>query len=137
MATLSDLVNLPKSRKVAISIALLGTILSLPFPIAGLHKFYLGQPLWGVIYLLLWQTPIPRIACAIDAVLYFIQDSDQFAQQFSLTGLTNTNPPTLNTTTHVESIAQAMRELDQLRLDGLISEYEFEQKRRHLLDKIT
>lgn len=127
MATLADLFNLPKNRKVAIALALSGTILSLPFPIAGLHKFYLGQPLWGVIYLLLWQTPIPRIACAIDAVLYFIQNSEQFAQQFN---------PTVPADSIVGSIAEAMRELDQLRVDGLISEYEFEQKRRYLLDKI-
>jgi len=64
----------PKSRKLALALALFGTILTLPIPVAGVHKFYLGQPLWGIIYLLLWQTPIPRIACAIDAVLYLLQD---------------------------------------------------------------
>jgi TM2 domain-containing membrane protein YozV len=133
MATLADLFHLPKNRKVAIALALFGTILLLPFPIAGLHKFYLGQPLWGVIYLLLWQTPIPRIACAIDAVLYFIQDSEQFAQRFNLT---DSITPALNAGRQVGSIAEAMRELDQLRVDGLISEYEFEQKRRQLLEKI-
>ncbi len=47
--------------------------------IAGIHKFYLGQPLWGIIYLLLWQTPIPRVACAIDAVWYLIQDNQFLA----------------------------------------------------------
>jgi hypothetical protein len=31
-------------------------------------------------------------------------------------------------------MAQGLRELEQLRLDGLISEYEFEQKRRQLLE---
>jgi hypothetical protein len=36
----------------------------------------------------------------------------------------------------VSAIAQALRELDDLREDGLISEYEFEQKRRQLLDRI-
>lgn len=137
MATLTDLLNLPKSRKVAIVIALLGTVLSLPFPVAGLHKFYLGQPVWGVIYLLLWQTPIPRIACAIDVVLYLIQDSEQFALKFNLSLPIGNRTTALEPSYQVGSIAQAMRELDQLRLDGLISEYEFEQKRRNLLDKIS
>lgn len=137
MATLTDLINFPKSRKVAIVIALLGTVLSLPFPIAGLHKFYLGQPVWGVIYLLLWQTPIPRIACAIDVVLYFIQDSEQFALKFNLSLPITQKTTAIEPNYQVGSIAQAMRELDQLRLDGLISEYEFEQKRRNLLDKIS
>jgi hypothetical protein len=38
--------------------------------------------------------------------------------------------------THVESVANALRELDALREEGLISEYEFEQKRRQLIDRI-
>ena len=38
---------------------------------------------------------------------------------------------------HVSAIAEALRQLDQLRQDGLISEYEFEQKRRQLLERIT
>jgi hypothetical protein len=36
----------------------------------------------------------------------------------------------------VTDLTQAVRELDQLRQDGLISEYEFEQKRRKLIDRI-
>jgi Short C-terminal domain len=36
----------------------------------------------------------------------------------------------------VLSVTDAVRELDQLRQDGLISEYEFEQKRRRLIDRI-
>jgi TM2 domain-containing membrane protein YozV len=129
MATLADSINLPKNRKVAIVLALLGTVLSLPFPIAGLHKFYLGQPLWGTIYLLLGQTPIPRIACAIDAVFYLMQGVQQFNRTLPLS--------TSNASDSVELMAEAIRELDRLRLDGLISEYEFEQKRRQLLEKIT
>lgn len=137
MATLTDLINLPKSRKVAIALALLGTVLSLPFPMAGLHKFYLGQPLWGIIYLLLWQTPIPRIACAIDVVLYLIQDSEQFANHFNFSLPATRQTLSIEPGQQIGSVAEAMRELDRLRVDGLISEYEFEQKRRQLLDKIT
>jgi hypothetical protein len=37
----------------------------------------------------------------------------------------------------VGAIADALRELDRLRQDGLMSEYEFEQKRRQLLDRIA
>jgi hypothetical protein len=33
-------------------------------------------------------------------------------------------------------VANALRELDALREEGLISEYEFEQKRRQLIDRI-
>jgi TM2 domain-containing membrane protein YozV len=122
----------PKKRSVAIALSLLGTILAFPFPVAGLHKFYLGQPLWGIIYLLLWQTPIPRIACAIDVVFYLVQGSAAFSQKFGFTPVAVSG-----SAEQVPAIAQGLRELEQLRLEGLISEYEFEQKRRQLLEQIN
>ena len=117
-----------KNRRVALALALLGTVT----PIAGLHKLYLGQPIWGIIYILLWSTPIPRIAAAIDAVWYVVQDQEQFERQFNGSSQFN-----LNISPQVGAIAEAMRELDILREDGLVTEYEFEQKRRKLLEHIT
>lgn len=119
-----------KERRTAIALALLGTVT----PIAGLHKLYLGQPVWGLIYILLWSTPIPRIAAAIDAVWYLVQDIEQFERQFNGHSQYNLN---LNTSSQVKAIAEAMRELDRLREDGLVTEYEFEQKRRQLLEQIA
>jgi TM2 domain-containing membrane protein YozV len=129
MSVLDKFFKHHKNRRVAVALALLGTIT----PIAGFHKLYLGQPLWGIIYLLLWSTPIPRIAAAIDAVWYIVQDIEQFERQFNGKSQYNLN---LTTSPQVKAIADAMRELDQLRSDGLLTEYEFEQKRRQLLDHI-
>ena len=119
-----------KNRRVAVALALLGTIT----PIAGLHKLYLGQPVWGLIYILLWSTPISRIAAAVDAVWYLVQDVEQFERQFNGHSLHDLQ---LNTSPQVKAIAEAMRELDRLREDGLLTEYEFEQKRRQLLERIA
>ncbi len=128
MLTLDKLFKHHKHRRVAIALALLGTVT----PVAGLHKLYLGQPVWGIIYLLLWATPIPRIASAIDAVWYVVQDLEQFERQFN-----GQSKYSLNTSPQVMAIAESMRELDRLREDGLVTEYEFEQKRRQLLDYIA
>ena len=130
MTVLDRLFKHHKNRRVAVALALLGTIT----PIAGLHKLYLGQPVWGVIYILLWSTPISRIAAAIDAVWYLVQDVEQFERQFNGHSQHNLN---LNTSPQVKAIAEAMRELDRLREDGLVTEYEFEQKRRQLLDRMA
>ncbi len=130
MSVLDKLFKHHKERRVAVALALLGTVT----PVAGLHKLYLGQPVWGIIYLLLWSTPIPRIAAAIDAVWYLVQDLEQFERQFNGHSQHNLN---LNTSPQVKAIADAMRELDQLREDGLLTEYEFEQKRRQLLEHIA
>ena len=118
-----------KNRKVAVILALLGTVT----PIPGLQKFYLGQPLWGIVYLLLSSVSISITvaACAIDAVWYLSQDIEQFELQFNgKTGKIFTN------SSQVSAIAEALRELDRLRDEGLVTEYEFEQKRRQLLEKV-
>lgn len=117
----------PKSRKFAAILAFSGAVI----PISGLHKFYVGQPLWGILYLLLSWTPIPRVACAIEGFWYLVQDPDEFDRNFNAgTGVTvrSTVDPT-----KLQAMAEALRELEKLRQEGLISEYEFEQKRRQLL----
>lgn len=126
----------PKNKKVAILLALSGIVL----PISGLHKFYLGQPWWGTLYLLLSWTPIPRVASAIEGLWYVVQQPTEFDQNFNLGQATTVDVSPLAPTpdpTRVEAIAQSLRHLDQLREDGLMSEYEFEQKRRQLLDQIV
>lgn len=106
-------------------------------PISGLHKFYLRQPLWGLTYLLLSWTPIPRVASALEGLWYLSQDAQEFDQKFN-GGLPAASMPLRSVdVAAVSSIADAVRHLDQLRSEGLISEYEFEQKRRQLLDQIA
>lgn len=132
----------PKNRKVAALLAFAGVLV----PIAGLHKFYLGQPLWGACYILLsLGTPISRIASAIEGVWYLTQNQDEFDQNFNLhippevlaeRQTTIRRSPTKATSLKVGEIAEAVRQLDQLRQEGLITEYEFEQKRRQLLDQV-
>ncbi|MDH6060779.1 NINE protein [Chrysosporum bergii ANA360D] len=119
-----------KSRTIAAILALSGTL-----TISGLHKFYLGQPWWGLLYVLLSWTPIPKVASAIEGVWYLAQDEAAFDRNFNLGKSAVNNLP--QTGDHVEGIAKALRQLDTLRQDGLISEYEFEQKRRQLLEQIS
>jgi TM2 domain-containing membrane protein YozV len=120
----------PKNRQVAIVLA----FASVAIPVAGFHKFYLGQPRWGLVYLLLSWTPIPHIASAIEAVWYLTQDSSQF--QGNVNSIALGNPGSLLRANSVTTISESIRELDKLRADGLISEYEFEQKRRQCLDRV-
>lgn len=128
----TSLLSLPKRRYWAIALAVVSAVV--PWPIAGLHKFYLGQPVWGGVYWLLWNTPIPRIACAIDAVWYFVQGEEEFNRQFNGgEGNWSQQAGLIQASNQVLNMAEAMRELEQLRQDGLVTEYEFEQKRRQLL----
>ena len=119
-----------KSRNVATILALIGIFIP-----GGLHKFYLGQPLWGLLYILLCGTPIPYVASAIEAVWYLSQHQEEFDRNFNLS-LEPTN--TLNIMpAKVGTMAEAMRQLESLRQDGLVSEYEFELCRRQMLERIV
>jgi TM2 domain-containing membrane protein YozV len=128
----------PKNRQIAVILA----VASMTIPVAGFHKFYLGQPVWGVVYLLLSWTPIPHIASAIEAVWYLTQDSTHFDRNFNSSTLVGEASPLENrfaavaATQPMGTVADSIRELDKLRADGLISEYEFEQKRRQWLDRV-
>ena len=122
--------NQRKNRSIAAILAFSGTL-----TISGLHKFYLGQPLWGILSVLLSWTPIPKVASAIEGVWYLAQDEEAFDRNFNLGK--SAVKSFKQTGQQVSSVAEALRELDSLRQDGLISEYEFEQKRRQLLDEIS
>jgi TM2 domain-containing membrane protein YozV len=110
-------------RPVAIVLAFAGVVL----PVAGLHKFYLGQYRWGLVYLLLSWTPIPHMAAAIEAVWYLVQP--EAIHGGALLAL----PSAANSP---QQLTEGIRQLEQLRVDGLITEYEFEQKRRQFLDRL-
>lgn len=140
----------PRNRRIATLLAFAGIVA----PIAGIHKFYVGQHVWGVIYLLLSWTPIPHVASAIEGIWYLVQDPEEFDYNFNANWAESlpadravpakarrqtpvTSPAEPFDVTRIGAITEAVRQLDQLRQDGLISEYEFEQKRRQLLDRIA
>ncbi|MBW4442751.1 MAG: SHOCT domain-containing protein [Plectolyngbya sp. WJT66-NPBG17] len=128
----------PKSRRVAALLAIAGAIpIAGGFHLVGLHKLYLGQRWWCLIYLALALTgsKIAWIAALFDAVFYLIQNPDEFDVNFNDEAVPETGTISLQSNA-VVTISESLRELDQLRQDGLISEYEFEQKRRKLLDRI-
>ncbi|MGB0560419.1 MAG: NINE protein [Spirulinaceae cyanobacterium] len=137
LANLKQLWQEPKQQSVSVLLAGIGAIPGLP--LVGLHKFYLGQTRWGVFYLLLFWTPIPHFASACEAVWYLLKTRSQFDEQFNPgreTSASNANSQTSGLDPkEVTAIATALRELEQLRQEGLLSEYEFEQKRRQLVDR--
>ena len=48
----------------------------------GIHKFYLGQKVWGIVYLLFFWTLIPAIVAFVEAILLFIMNDEKFYQKF-------------------------------------------------------
>jgi len=122
----------PKNRTVAIALALAGLILP------GLHKLYLGQTRWGLLYIVpgilgatLPMATLTRVASLCDAVVYLSQGEDRFHQTFNPAWPQPTQPTLAPA--QMQAIAASLRQLESLRQDGLVTDYEFEQQRRQLL----
>ncbi|OZB92145.1 TM2 domain-containing protein [Paenibacillus sp. XY044] len=49
----------------------------------GVHKFYLGQIGWGILYLLFCWTSIPGIIGIIEGILYLTKSDEEFNEQFN------------------------------------------------------
>lgn len=144
-----------KDRKRAAILAFAGAIPLGPEGISihlvGLHKLYLGQWWWFGLYFVLGLTPVPWIAGVIEGLWYLTQSNAEFDHRFNTTEDGEVLPAPLATGSglfgagavsslfrpqSMGDLTDAVRELDRLREEGLISEYEFEQKRRKLLDRI-
>lgn len=137
-ADVSSAEQLPMPRQWAIAavLAIIGAAHPLPIPVAGIHKLYLGQPRWGGVYLLLGWTQIPRIASAIEGLWFlFLWQQSKFAFKQPVGAPRPGEVPPLSSEP-VVAIATALRELEKLRQEGLMSEGEFEQGRRKLLERL-
>ena len=105
-------------------LAFVGALQPTPLPLTFLHKLHLKQYGWSAVYFILGLTQVARVACAIEGVWYLFG-----APLPALSTRLATAPaPTL------PDRAAAIRALEQLRQDGLLSEYEFEQQRRQVLE---
>jgi len=48
----------------------------------GVHKFYLGKPIWGIGYLIFCWTFIPAIIGFIEGCIYLAMSQDKFMQKY-------------------------------------------------------
>lgn len=66
------------SRRVAAAIfaILLGSF--------GVHRFYLGQVGWGILYALFFWTLIPGVAGLIEGILYLTMSDEEFEAKYGL-----------------------------------------------------
>lgn len=64
------------SRRVAAAIfaILLGSF--------GVHRFYLGQTGWGILYVLFCWTLIPAVAGLIEGILYLTMSEEEFEAKY-------------------------------------------------------
>ena len=78
-----DALTCPKCGKpLAKKNKVIAAILALLFGGLGLHKFYLGKILWGVIYLLFCWTGIPSIVGLVEGIIYLFTSDEDFKHKY-------------------------------------------------------
>lgn len=48
----------------------------------GIHKFYLNQPGWGILYLVFSFTFIPAVVGFVEGILYLTMSDQSFAARY-------------------------------------------------------
>jgi TM2 domain-containing membrane protein YozV/ribosomal protein L40E len=48
----------------------------------GIHKFYLGRVVWGIVYILFCWTFIPMIVSLVEGIIYLTMSDDKFAAKY-------------------------------------------------------
>jgi TM2 domain-containing membrane protein YozV len=48
----------------------------------GVHKFYLGKTVLGIVYLLFCWTGIPSVIGLIEGILYLTKTDEEFQQKY-------------------------------------------------------
>jgi TM2 domain-containing membrane protein YozV len=49
----------------------------------GIHKFYLGKPVSGILYLIFFWTFIPAIIAFIEGIIYFAMSDEAFNAKYN------------------------------------------------------
>lgn len=107
----------------------------------GIHKFYLGNNVQGIVYLLFSWTLIPSVIAFFEFLGLCFMSDREFDARFNYFA----NPNTLDRSSS-QAVMPPMRstkdatatlyELKKLYEDGIITAEEYEVKRRKMLDDI-
>lgn len=94
----------------------------------GIHRFYLGKTVVGLIYLIFCWTFIPAIISFIEAIIFFTMDQQAFDAKYNSKALqyqvVNNKPA---------NVAEELERLHALKEKGIITQAEFEAKKAKLL----
>jgi TM2 domain-containing membrane protein YozV len=69
----------PPQKKEKLTASLLAILLG----DIGLHKFYLGQPFMGVLYLLFFWTFVPAVLGLLEGICYLSMKDEDFDKKYN------------------------------------------------------
>lgn len=106
----------------------------------GIHKFYLGKNVEGILYLVFCWTCIPGIIAFFEFLGFCFMSDREFNARFnygSQNELDRTpNYPVVQPGKSAKDATSTLYDLKKLYEDGIITAEEYEVKRRKMLDDI-
>ncbi len=75
-------ININNEQKKSSKNKILAIILAFFFGGFGIHKFYLGKPGWGLLYLLTFWTGIPYCVSLIESIMYLCTSDDDWNKKY-------------------------------------------------------
>lgn len=103
---------------------------------AGIHKFYLGETLAGILYLTFFWTGIPAVIGFFECIGLLVMSEAAFNAKYN-PKLGGTAPVSLAYSSESsKDKASTLRELKNLYEADIITAEEYEEKRRKILDSM-
>lgn len=113
----------------------------------GVHKFYLGKPVQGLLYLIFCWTLIPSVVAFVEAILFLTMNDFEFHARYNpgmpYMGLASLAPASpQNIVVNVANTAQTaagvdvgakIKQLYDLRAAGALTDLEFDDEKRKVL----
>ncbi|MEH2351306.1 MAG: NINE protein [Nostoc sp.] len=96
----------------------------------GVHKFYLGQNLEGVLYLLFFWTCIPSLIAFVEFFVLVLMSDTEFNTKYNQSIASASGPISAKDAT------SALADLKNLFDSGVITAEEYEEKRQNLLKSL-
>lgn len=123
------------------------TVLCFFLGVFGIHRFYLGQTGLGILYLIFCWTFVPALIALIDFIGFLLMSEETFNQKYNLTSIimkTQQTPPNNNVNTvainmggqnteSVKSSSDEIKRLYELKEKGIITQEEFDLKKKTIL----
>lgn len=92
----------------------------------GVHRFYLGQMLYGFLSLLFFWTLIPSLIAFIDFIIFLTMTDAAFNQKYNNGQMAPANGSGIN-------IADEIAKLHKLKTDGIITEEEYQRRKAQMI----
>lgn len=104
----------------------------------GVHKFYLGENLAGVLYLLFCWTFIPSLVAFFEFLGLLLMSDERFNAKYNPGMIGGSGHPSYPTGGSISATdtTNALGKLKKLYDAGAITAEEYEEKRQNLLDKL-